>query len=278
MESEPTPEDIAAASAVTLPARKSTRPAAPKEYHREFPQAIDAEKGALSSILLAPRDVLYPCLQKGVSRATFYLPAHGEIFQAVSDLDAARRPVDFITITQHLRDQGKLGAVGGGAYINELFGYLATAANVGYYLDILLEKYTLREIIKTCAEYSEKAYTEQEEPSTHLNNFESDVLKIRKASRGSTSISGRQAALLAYKSIEWRLDNPGVLMPALQGLGRCHAGYGVQDQHYDTVGAALLKTLRQGLGAAWTPEVEEAWAEVYGVLAGTMKEAAAVPA
>lgn len=52
-----------------------------------------------------------------------------------------------------------------------------------------------------------------------------------------------------------KLDNPGVLMPALQGLGRRHAAYGVQGQHHGTVGAALLKTLRQGLGAAWVPEV-----------------------
>jgi len=74
------------------------------------------------------------------------------------------------------------------------------------------------------------------------------------------------------------LDSPATLMPALQDLGRRHAGYGVHDRHYDTVGAALLKTLRQGLGVAYTPEVEEAWSAVYGVLAGTMKEAAAVPA
>ena len=75
-----------------------------------------------------------------------------------------------------------------------------------------------------------------------------------------------------------KLDSPGVLMPALQGLGRRHAGYGVLATHYDTVGGALLKTLRQGLGVTFTPEVEEAWTEVYGVLAGTMKEAASVPA
>ena len=73
-------------------------------------------------------------------------------------------------------------------------------------------------------------------------------------------------------------DHTISLVPALQDLGRRHAGYGAQDHHYDTVGGALLKTLRQGLGAAWTLEVEEAWTEVYGVLAGTMKEAATVPA
>jgi hemoglobin-like flavoprotein len=75
-----------------------------------------------------------------------------------------------------------------------------------------------------------------------------------------------------------KLDDPGVLLPALQGLGQRHAGYGVRDVHYDSVGVALLATLRQGLGVAFTDEVEEAWAEVYGVVATTMKAAAKVPA
>ena len=75
-----------------------------------------------------------------------------------------------------------------------------------------------------------------------------------------------------------KLDQPDVLMPALQGLGQRHAGYGVRDAHYDSVGVALLKTLRQGLGVAFTDEVEEAWISVYGVIATTMKEATKVPA
>ncbi len=75
-----------------------------------------------------------------------------------------------------------------------------------------------------------------------------------------------------------RLDEPDLLMPALRQLGARHGGYGVRDAHYDTVGGALLKTLEQGLGAAWTPEVESAWIDVYGVMAATMKQAAAVPA
>jgi hemoglobin-like flavoprotein len=52
----------------------------------------------------------------------------------------------------------------------------------------------------------------------------------------------------------------------------------VKEEHYEVVGDALLKTLQQGLGAAWTPEVETAWIDVYGVLASTMKDAASVPA
>jgi hemoglobin-like flavoprotein len=75
-----------------------------------------------------------------------------------------------------------------------------------------------------------------------------------------------------------RLDEPDIRRPALRLLGQRHAGYGVRNEHYETVGIALLKTLQQGLGAAWTPEVESAWIDVYGVLAATMKDAAAVPA
>ena len=64
-------------------------------------------------------------------------------------------------------------------------------------------------------------------------------------------------------------------MPVVEDLGRRHVGYGVMDEHYDTVGAALLWTLEKGLGDAFTTEVREAWTSVYGLLATTMKNAAA---
>jgi hemoglobin-like flavoprotein len=70
------------------------------------------------------------------------------------------------------------------------------------------------------------------------------------------------------------LDAPERLLPAVRTLGRRHVGYGVRPEHYATVGAALLWTLKQGLGAAFTPEVEAAWAEAYGLLATTMQQGA----
>ncbi len=65
------------------------------------------------------------------------------------------------------------------------------------------------------------------------------------------------------------------IVPAVQDLGRRHAGYGVQDRHYDTVAEALLWTLGQGLGERYTKEVEQAWVAAYTLLAQTMKGAAA---
>jgi len=69
-----------------------------------------------------------------------------------------------------------------------------------------------------------------------------------------------------------RLD---AIVPAVQALGRRHVGYGVADEHYDTVAEALLWTLQQGLGEYFTPDVAAAWSTAYGILADVMKAAAA---
>lgn len=78
-----------------------------------------------------------------------------------------------------------------------------------------------------------------------------------------------QTLAVVVKSID-RLDQ---IIPAVQALGRRHAGYGVEDGDYDTVGAALLWTLEEGLGPTFTPETRDAWATAYSTLAGVMMEA-----
>ncbi|HEU0215384.1 MAG TPA: globin family protein [Stellaceae bacterium] len=70
------------------------------------------------------------------------------------------------------------------------------------------------------------------------------------------------------------LDKLHTIVPAVQALGVRHAGYGVTDAHYDTVAAALVWTLGQGLGDDFTPEVEAAWIAAYTLLATTMQTAA----
>jgi hemoglobin-like flavoprotein len=75
---------------------------------------------------------------------------------------------------------------------------------------------------------------------------------------------------LAIKS----LRAPEKLIPVLEDLGRRHALYGVRDEYYETVGAALLESLREALGGEFTLEAERAWSEMYGFVAATMKSAA----
>jgi len=70
------------------------------------------------------------------------------------------------------------------------------------------------------------------------------------------------------------LDHLEQLVPAVQELGRRHAGYGVTDAHYGIVAESLLWTLEKALGRAFTPELRDAWTSVYTLLAVTMQEAA----
>ena|SRR5690606_15583451 len=65
------------------------------------------------------------------------------------------------------------------------------------------------------------------------------------------------------------------IVPAIRSFGARHAGYGVDDRHYQTVGEALLWTLKQGMGSAFTNDVKDAWAAAYGLLSQVMKEASA---
>lgn len=70
------------------------------------------------------------------------------------------------------------------------------------------------------------------------------------------------------------LDRPNEIVPGVEALGRRHAKYSVVDANYETVGAALLWTLEQGLGEEFTSNVRDAWAAAYGLLSTTMRDAA----
>lgn len=71
------------------------------------------------------------------------------------------------------------------------------------------------------------------------------------------------------------LDRFDQVRPVVKELGRRHAGYGVKDHQYGSVGAALLWTLEQSLSTEFTMEVHDAWTTVYAVLSSTMREATA---
>ena len=91
----------------------------------------------------------------------------------------------------------------------------------------------------------------------------------------STDMAAQKKNLMQTLTVVVRsLDRLEQLVPAVQALGRRHGGYGVRPEHYDMVGEALLWTLEQGLGDAFTPELREAWAEAYTILANVMIDAA----
>ncbi len=103
--------------------------------------------------------------------------------------------------------------------------------------------------------------------------FELDPM-LKPMFKGNMQEQGRKLTAMINTAVN-SLDKLEAIVPAVQDLGRRHVAYGVKDSHYDTVGSALVWTLEKGLGAHFTPACKDAWVTVYGVLAGTMKTAAA---
>ena len=95
--------------------------------------------------------------------------------------------------------------------------------------------------------------------------------------KGDMKEQGRKLMAMITTAVA-ALDRLDQIVPAVQDLGRRHVKYGVKDAHYDTVAGALIWTLGQGLGEAFTEEVKQSWVAAYTVLATTMKKAAATVA
>lgn len=183
---------------VDLKGKKSYSP----DPHRLLPQSPDAEKGVLSSFLINPREVGGLCAEKNITVGHFAIPAHGTIYETLLSMWDRNEPIDFITLTQILRDKGQLDHCGGAAFITDLFTFLPTAANAGYYVEILEEKFTLREVIKVCTEYAARSYDEQDNVPNLLDKVETEIYRIAQDRFRDKAADMKQLVVQAIGAIE----------------------------------------------------------------------------
>lgn len=113
---------------------------------RQVPQDIGAEQSVLGGMLLS-KDAIADVVET-LRAADFYKPAHTMIFDAILDLYARGDPADPITVAAELDKAGTLSRVGGAVYLHTLTGYVPTAANAGYYAQIVAERAVLRRLVE----------------------------------------------------------------------------------------------------------------------------------
>src|SRR5213080_3428476 len=155
-----------------------------QDIHRAPPHSVEAEQGVLGSMLISPRDAIAEVVEK-INEEYFYVPAHQTIYSVLVDLWNAGAAIDLITFTQVLRDRNLLETVGGAALVTSLFTFVPTAANLGYYLEIVRDKYILRSIIAASTESVRRAYEEQDEVMEAIESIE----KLYERKGGITGIS-----------------------------------------------------------------------------------------
>lgn len=102
----------------------------------------------------------------------------------------------------------------------------------------------------------------------YVNLFQRDP-SLRQLFKGDMAQQGERLMQMMGAAVSL-LDRPPQLEAALSYLGARHAGYGVKVADYETVGAALMDTLAQGLGEAFTPAQRDAWGSLYAYIAGRM--------
>jgi replicative DNA helicase len=178
--------------------------------HRSPPHSPDAEQGVLGSMLISPRDVIALCVEK-INADYFYIPAHQTIYNLLVEMWNDQKGIDLITFTQALRDRQLLEVVGGAALITHLQTFVPTAANVEYYLEIVREKFILRQIISTCTTSITRAYNEQDEVTGLLDEVERDIFAIGEERFKAEILSMKEQVMATLESIEKLFENKGAI-------------------------------------------------------------------
>lgn len=152
---------------------------------RLTPHSPEAEQSVLGCILLSPNECMAECIEKSKGAAVFYDLRHQAIFDTVAKMFASREAVDVITLQQRLKDGGRLEEVGGISYLAALPDTVPSTANLGYYLDIVLEKHQLRKVLQACARGADRVYNHEGKVEALLDEFERDVMAIRRDFAGA---------------------------------------------------------------------------------------------
>jgi replicative DNA helicase len=178
------------------------------DIHRTPPHSVEAEQGVLGSMLISPRDTIAECVEK-INEEYFYVPAHQTIYTVLVELWNAGQGIDLITFTQVLRDRNLLESLGGAAFVTNLFTFVPTAANVQYYLEIIRDKYILREIIAAATESVRRAYEEQGEVNNLLDEVEQRIFAVGEDRFKGQMLSMKDQVMEAIESIEKLYERKG---------------------------------------------------------------------
>lgn len=127
-----------------------------KTQARIPPQNLEAEQSVLGAILI-DKDAIVG-VAEFLRPQHFYKESHGAIYSAMQSLFEKREPVDLVTLSQELKEAGKLDDVGGAEYLAELANFVPTASNIVYYGQIVRDHHTKRELIKTAGKITDAAF------------------------------------------------------------------------------------------------------------------------
>ena len=164
------------------------------------PQAIDLEEAVLGAMMIDKKgvddviDILHS--------EAFYKPAHQFIYNAIFTLFENSEPIDLLTVSNQLKKDEKLEAVGGDFYLINLSQKVSSAAHIEFHARIILQKYIQRKLISISSEIITNSYDETVDVFDLLDDAESKLFDITQGNLKKSSEAAHNLVTQALKKIE----------------------------------------------------------------------------
>jgi replicative DNA helicase len=179
------------------------------------PQSLEAEQAVLGALLVSGDGVsrIVDVLEPG----QFYRKAHQIIYEAMVELYSANEPIDIVTVSQALKDDGKLELVGGRQYITDLSTSVATTANLEYYAKFVQEKSMMRSLIQAGTEIVANCY-EETDAAIALDNAERLIFQLSQKRNMASLVHIKNIVETSFQQIEARYENRDMLSGVPSGF------------------------------------------------------------
>jgi replicative DNA helicase len=196
------------------------------QLDRVPPHNQEAEQSVIGAIFLEPQALI--TASEILIPDDFYRSAHQKIFQTMLRLSDQGKAIDVITVTEELSSHNELEDVGGISYITEIANAVPTAANVGYYAQIVSEKAVLRRLIRVATKIVEDGYTREDEVDALLSEAESRVMEVASRKNAGDFKHVKDVLVETYANVEHLQNRKGDITGIPTGfrdLDRLTAGF-----------------------------------------------------
>ncbi|MCF6223415.1 MAG: replicative DNA helicase [Flavobacteriaceae bacterium] len=164
------------------------------------PQAVDLEEAVLGAMMIDKKGV--DDVIDIINAEVFYKPAHQFIYEAIFTLFENSEPIDLLTVSNQLRKNQKLDAVGGDFYLVNLSQKVSSAAHIEFHARIILQKYIQRRLISISSEIITNSYDETVDVFDLLDSAETKLFDITQGNLKKSSEAAHNLVAQALKKIE----------------------------------------------------------------------------
>ena len=174
---------------------------------RDLPFNLEAEQAVLGSALTDGESVGEAA--QVIRPSDYYFSANKFVYEAIMDLFNSNKAIDFVTVTEQLKVNNKLEAVGGIDYLKKLISSVPTTQHVKYYSDIIKEKSVLRTLIKGMSNISDMAYEEQDSLARLLERSEQMIFDVSSSRENNDLVHISDVLQTSYDTLAKNAENHG---------------------------------------------------------------------